>query len=74
MTENEKLPFQPIRIGKIEIAGRFAKAAYTETMCTVDGFVTDQIVDHYEEIARGGTPLLITGAIYFNQYPDSVTL
>lgn len=70
--QNEKLLFQPIHIGKLEIAGRFVKAAYTETMCTEDGFVTDQLVKHYEEIARGGTPLLITGAIYFNHYSQAM--
>lgn len=67
-----RLLFQPLRIGKLEISGRLAKAAYTETMCSEDGFVTDQLVAHYEEIARGGTPLLITGASYFNRYGQAM--
>lgn len=70
---HDKLLFQPIRIGQLELAGRFAKSAYIETMCTEDGFVTDQLIEHYEEIARGGTPLLMTSAIYFNQYSQAMT-
>lgn len=68
----DRLLLQPIRIGGVEIAGRLAKAAYTETMCSEDGFVTDQLIQHYEELARGGTPLLITGATYFNKYSQAM--
>ncbi|WP_116365480.1 NADH:flavin oxidoreductase [Parahaliea mediterranea] len=70
--QKQRLLTQPIRIGGVEIAGRFVKAAYTETMCTEDGFVTDQLIQHYEELARGGTPLLITGATYFNKYSQAM--
>lgn len=66
MTENPL--FTPIRIGKLELAGRFVKSATTETRCTDDGFVTDELIDYYEKIAQGGTPLLITGNAYFDLY------
>ncbi len=60
--------FSPIRIGKLELPGRLVKSATTETRCTDDGFVTDEFIEYYEQIARGGTPLLITGNAYFNLY------
>jgi len=50
------------------LPGRFVKSATTETRCTDDGFVTDDLIDYYEKIAQGGTPLLITGNAYFNLY------
>lgn len=68
----QKLLFAPIRIGTLEISGRLAKSATLETRCTDDGFVTDQLVDYYEQIARGGTPLLITGNAYFDIYSQAV--
>ncbi len=60
--------FTPIRIGSLTLPGRFAKSATLETRCTVDGFVTDALIEYYEQIARGGTPLLITGNAYFSLY------
>ena len=60
--------FTPIRIGTLELPGRLVKSATTETRCTDDGFVTDELIEYYEQIARGGTPLLITGNAYFNLY------
>jgi 2,4-dienoyl-CoA reductase-like NADH-dependent reductase (Old Yellow Enzyme family) len=60
--------FTPIRIGSLELPGRLVKSATTETRCTDDGFVTDDLIEYYERIAQGGTPLLITGNAYFNLY------
>ena len=64
----QNLLFTPIRIGNLELAGRFVKSATTETRCTDDGFVTDELIDYYDKIAQGGTPLLITGNAYFDLY------
>ena len=66
MTQNSL--FTPIRIGNLELPGRFVKSATTETRCTDDGFVTDDLIEYYETIAQGGTPLLITGNAYFDLY------
>ena len=66
MTEN--LLFSPIRIGSLELSGRLVKSATTETRSSEDGFVTDELIEYYEQIARGGTPLLITGNAYFDLY------
>jgi 2,4-dienoyl-CoA reductase-like NADH-dependent reductase (Old Yellow Enzyme family) len=60
--------FTPIRIGSLTLPGRLVKSATLETRCTDDGFVTDALVEYYEQIAKGGTPLLITGNAYFSLY------
>lgn len=60
--------FEPIRIGKLEIPARLVKSATTETRCTEDGFVTEDLIRYYDQIAEGGTPLLITGNAYFDVF------
>jgi 2,4-dienoyl-CoA reductase-like NADH-dependent reductase (Old Yellow Enzyme family) len=62
------LLFSPIRIGNLELSGRLVKSATTETRSSDDGFVTGELIDYYEQIARGGTPMLITGNVYFDLY------
>ncbi len=64
----QDLLFSPIRIGSLELPGRLVKSATTETRSTDDGFVTDELIEYYEQIARGETPLLITGNAYFDLY------
>jgi len=64
--------FSPVSIGTLKLPGRFLKSAMVETLCTKDGFVTDALIEHYREIARGGTPLIITGAASFNGYSRGV--
>ncbi|WP_310620058.1 NADH:flavin oxidoreductase [Flexibacterium corallicola] len=71
-TTSENLLFQSIKIGGVELSGRLAKSATVETRCTEDGFITDQLIEFYEEIARGGTPLIISGASSYNRYARGV--
>ena len=68
----QSLLFSPIRIGKLELPGRFVKSATLEARCDGGGFVTDSLIEYYEQIARGGTPLLITGNAYFDIYSQAV--
>ena len=56
--------FEPLRIGPLEVGGRVFKTATAETRASEDGFVTDELVRVYEQWARGGTPLIITGNLY----------
>jgi 2,4-dienoyl-CoA reductase-like NADH-dependent reductase (Old Yellow Enzyme family) len=56
--------FEPLRIGAMTIPGRIVKTATTETMSTVDGFVTEELVAFYEPYAEAGTPLIVTGNFY----------
>lgn len=56
----------PGRIGKLELRNRLIRAATSETMCTDDGEVTDQLVGLYSNLARGGAGLMITGHAYID--------
>jgi 2,4-dienoyl-CoA reductase-like NADH-dependent reductase (Old Yellow Enzyme family) len=56
--------FTPVTIGPLTLPGRLIKTATAETRASEDGFVTPELVHFYELIAKGETPLIITGNIY----------
>jgi len=64
--------FEPLYIGHLKLPGRIAKSATVETLCTEDGYITDEFIQFYQEIAQGGTPLIITGAASYNHYSRGV--
>ena len=55
----EKL-FTPIKIGNVEIKNRIAMAPMLMDFGQFDGRTTKQLMDYYEERAKGGTGLIIT--------------
>ena len=59
--------FEPIDIGTLTIAGRLIKTATAETRASHDGFVTPELLQFYIPMAKGGTPLIITGNIYVSR-------
>ncbi|CAA7600263.1 flavin oxidoreductase / NADH oxidase family [Acididesulfobacillus acetoxydans] len=59
----EKL-FQPINIGKVEIKNRIAMVPMANLgLVTPEGSWTKRAIDYYQERAKGGTGLIITGAV-----------
>lgn len=46
----------PLRIGQLDVAGRLFKSATHETRATVDGAVTDELLDFYRPMVEAGTP------------------
>ena len=52
------------RIGKLVLKNRLVRAATSETMATDDGAATDELINLYSDLARGGAGLIITGHIY----------
>ena len=64
MSSEHGILFQPLNIGKLTLPGRLIKAATSETRADKDGFATQAHIDFYLPIAKGGTPLIITGNIY----------
>jgi len=64
MPTQESLLFSPIAIGKLTLSGRLIKTATAETRADDKGFVTQELIDFYVSMAKGGTPLIITGNIY----------
>jgi 2,4-dienoyl-CoA reductase-like NADH-dependent reductase (Old Yellow Enzyme family) len=61
------LLFSPVRIGRLELAGRLFKTATSEARASEDGLVTEELIDFYARLARGGTPLIVTGNLYVNR-------
>ncbi len=55
------LVFTPQKIGSLVIPNRLVRSATYESRATEDGFVTDDLIKFYEELARGGAGLTITG-------------
>jgi 2,4-dienoyl-CoA reductase-like NADH-dependent reductase (Old Yellow Enzyme family) len=60
--------FRPITVGGLTLPGRLFKTATSETRATDDGRIGPEFIAFYEPIARGGTPLIITGNLYVS--PD----
>jgi 2,4-dienoyl-CoA reductase-like NADH-dependent reductase (Old Yellow Enzyme family) len=67
MSAQDGVLFKPITIGQLVLLGRLFKTATAETRATSDGFATEAVIDFYVPIARGGTPLIITGNIYVSR-------
>lgn len=57
--EYKKL-FSPIKIGGVEIKNRICMAPMLMDFGQFDGRTTEQLMDYYEERAKGGTGLIIT--------------
>lgn len=56
--------FQPIKIGKVEIKNRIAMAPMANLgLIDKEGTLSKRVVDYYVERAKGGTGLIITGAV-----------
>jgi 2,4-dienoyl-CoA reductase-like NADH-dependent reductase (Old Yellow Enzyme family) len=53
----------PIRIGNIELKNRIALSPMNETLSDGAGRVTEQMVSYFAARAKGGTGLLVTGAV-----------
>jgi len=54
--------FKPGKIGKIQIKNRIVRSATFEGMASHEGYVTEELINFYRDLAAGGTGLIITGA------------
>lgn len=52
----------PFTIKNMTVKNRFMRSATMEYMADIDGFVTDDLLKLYYDLARGGAGLIITGA------------
>jgi 2,4-dienoyl-CoA reductase-like NADH-dependent reductase (Old Yellow Enzyme family) len=53
----------PIKIGNLQLKNRIAMAPMNETMSDGDGRATEQLISYFAARAKGGTGLIVTGAI-----------
>ena len=56
--------FDPVNIGKMEVKNRFVRSATAESACGEAGAVTEELLDIYKELAKGGVGLIVTGHAY----------
>ncbi|MGY5858514.1 MAG: NADH:flavin oxidoreductase [Candidatus Thorarchaeota archaeon] len=52
----------PIKIGSLEVKNRFVMAPMVRNMATKEGLITDEVINHYEECAKGQVGLIIVEA------------
>lgn len=52
--------FSPVKIGNVEIKNRICMAPMLMDFGQFDGCTTEQLMDYYEERAKGGTGLIVT--------------
>ena len=57
----DSIAFTPGRIGTLNIKNRLVRSATFENAATSRGEVTDDLVDLYRDLAKGGIGLIITG-------------
>ena len=53
--------FEPYKIGPLTLKNRFIKSSTAESMAGPDGEVTQDLLDFYEAIARGGAACIFLG-------------
>lgn len=51
--------FSPAKIGNLEIKNRIVKAPQSTGLSNMDGTVSERLIRHYRQIAKGGTGLVI---------------
>ena len=56
--------FAPGRIGSLSLPNRVVKAPTSTAMSNMDGTVSDRLLRHYRDVARGGTGLIIAEYAY----------
>lgn len=58
-----KYLFSPGKIGNVQVKNRIVRSATWESRATKEGYVTDQLIEFYDELAKGGVGLIISGYI-----------
>ena len=61
------LMFSPASIGPITVANRLVRSATLECMCPTPGIIEDRYVRVYENLARGGVGLIVTGNYFVHR-------
>jgi 2,4-dienoyl-CoA reductase-like NADH-dependent reductase (Old Yellow Enzyme family) len=63
----ERLLYEPITIKNMSLKNRIVKSATYEAMAAEDGSLTDQLINMYASLAKGGVGLIITGYAYIQE-------
>jgi|GEM_PF-1859029 len=57
---------QPGCIGKLEIPNRIVKSAVASSLANIDGSVSERLLSHYRETAKGGSGLVVVESAYID--------
>jgi 2,4-dienoyl-CoA reductase-like NADH-dependent reductase (Old Yellow Enzyme family) len=71
-----KTLFDKTKISKLELKNRFIRSAIWEELADEKGHVTDELINHYEDWAKGGVGTIITGfanVMEFDQPANNMT-
>ncbi len=58
--------FEPVKVGTTEVKNRLIRSATWLAAATPQGDITDELTARYEELARGGCGLIVTGFAYIS--------
>ncbi|MFH1240914.1 MAG: FAD-dependent oxidoreductase [Pseudomonadota bacterium] len=59
--------FSPIRIGGLEVRNRLAFAPITTELANLDGSISDELLEYYQERALGGVGLIIVETVHVDR-------
>jgi len=59
--------FEKTKIKDLELKNRFVRAATWDEMANDDGHINDEVIKRYEEIAKGGVGLILTGYAFISK-------
>ena len=63
----QNLLFTPMEINGMQLKNRLVRSATYEHMATEDGKVTDQLINFYSKLAKGGVGLIVLGVAYVQE-------
>ncbi|MBU3113930.1 oxidoreductase [Clostridium lacusfryxellense] len=59
--------FDKTKIMNLEVKNRFIRAATWDEMAEDNGHINDSVMERYEEIAKGGVGLILTGYAFISK-------
>ena len=59
--------FSPKKIGNVEIKNRIMRSALWVARASDDGYITDEYINFYKELAEGGVGLLVPGTMLIDK-------
>ena len=62
--------FTPLSLGSLTLKNRLVMSQMTMNYATEEGFMTDRLIRHYLERARGGVGLILVEVTFFNHEPS----
>ena len=64
--------FSPMKIGNVEIINRFVHSATYECMARENGQVSEELINRYKNLAKGGVGLIIPGYLFVHPQGQAV--